>query len=104
MRYLLILLLAPLAFGEVVPGRYIVELTGDSVVDHVVRQRGRPGMRGAAASARRVAIREEQDGVKQQMGASVNVLGSVETVGNALFVSVSEAEAGRLRGLAGVRR
>jgi hypothetical protein len=46
MRCLLILLLAPFAFGEVVPGRYIVELTGDSVVDHVVRRRGRAGMRG----------------------------------------------------------
>lgn len=105
MRYLLILLLAPLAFGEIVPGRYIVELTGDSVVDHLMRQRGRQGgMLGTAASARRLALRDEQDGVKRRMGSSVSVLGSVETVGNALFVSADDAEAGRLRGLSGVRR
>ena len=60
-----------MAFGAagvwvVIPGRYIVELTGESVVEHVTR---RPG---ASASARRTAIRSGQDDVKRRMGAPVN--------------------------------
>ena len=55
MRYLFLWLLAPPAFGEAVPGRYIIELTGDSAVEHVTRRRGFP------ADARRTAIRYAQD-------------------------------------------
>ena len=46
MRYQILMVLAPLAFGEAVPGRYIIELTGDSVVEHVTRRRGPRRPRG----------------------------------------------------------
>ena len=42
MRDLFLLLLAPPAFGEAFPGRYIVELTGDFVVEHVKRRMSAP--------------------------------------------------------------
>jgi subtilisin family serine protease len=105
LRYTLIfLLLAPLVSSQVVPGRYLVELTGDSVVEHVTRQRGRGGLRGAAAAERRSALRTEQARVRTRMGAGVQVLAQVENVGNALIVAVDDAEAGRLATLPGVLR
>lgn len=104
MRYGFLLLLAPLAYGEVVPGRYIVELTGDSVAGHVARHRSHGGMRGPDAETRRAALRSEQTQVRQRFSGAVDVLGNVENVGNALLVSVNDAEAARLRSLPGVRR
>lgn len=105
MKYVILLLtLAPLGYGEVVPGRYIVELDGDSVAVHVARQRGRGGLRGAAAEARRSTLRGEQARARQQLGGGVTVNGAVENVGNALLVSVPDGDVERLRALPGVRR
>ncbi len=89
MRYLILLLMAGLAFGETVPGRYIVELTGE------------PAGRRAA---RRSAVRAEQAAMRGRMGRAVEVMGSVENVGNALFIAADATEAARLATLPGVRR
>jgi minor extracellular serine protease Vpr len=98
MRYLVLLfLIGRVAYGQIVPGRYIVELDGDSIVDHTRKQRG-------GATSRRAAIRAEQREMRSRMGSSVAVDGSVETIGNALFVTVDDAEASRLSQLSGVRR
>jgi len=99
-RSLFFLLLAPFAFAETVPGRFIVELTGEAVLDQAARQ----GMRSSAAGNRRTALRREQQEMRRRMGESVAVLGSVENIGNALFVSANEADAARLAALPGVRR
>lgn len=57
---LLLLALAAFAHAEVVPGRYIVELTGDSVSQHLARRARRESLRGAEAANRHTAIRTEQ--------------------------------------------
>lgn len=98
MRYLaLLLLIARVVSGQVIPGRYIVELDGDSIVDHTRKRRG-------AAAARRAAIRSEQRELQARLGAGVAVDGGVETIGNALFVTADAAQAARLSQLPGVRR
>jgi len=102
--FVVLLALAPALIGEIVPGRYIVELTGDSVSAHVARRRARGGVRGAEGQARRTALRAEQEQARQRMGGRVAVLGRMETVGNALLVEADEAEAVRLAGLPGVKR
>lgn len=97
MRFALLLLLAPLAFPQAIPGRYIVELTGDSATRRAGRQGGRP-------AARRAAVRAEQEGVRQRLGSDVQVLASADTVSNSLFVAVDDARAAALASVPGVRR
>jgi minor extracellular serine protease Vpr len=90
------LLMAGIAAGQqIVPGRYIVELSGAPV---------------AAASkdsqnARRAAVQTQQSRVRAALAASaVNVTDSVETVANALFVNASEAQAVQIAQTPGVLR
>ena len=101
---LLVLALAAFAHAEVVPGRYIVELTGDSVSQHLSRRARRETLRGPEAASRRAAIRAEQSSLRARFGAAVTVQDSVENVSNSLLVDVNDAEAARLSRLPGVRR
>lgn len=100
-----LLLLFPALMAERVPGRYVVELSGDSVVEHVARARSRGGMRGADAAERRSAVRAEQGRLRGRLEQrNARVLESVDTVANAMLVSVSDAEAEQLKLLPGVKR
>lgn len=87
-------------WGERVPGRYIVELTGEPVIV----QKGQR-LRDSAATGRRERVRQEQRQMRQRIELRQGkVLDSVETVANAMFVEMSEDEAARLRATSGVRR
>lgn len=95
------------ARAERIPGRYIVELTTEPVAEHVQRQPGRlrERLNGAAARAHRARLAAEQEQMRQRVEARQgHVLGSVDTVANALFAELSEEEAGKLAGEPGVKR
>lgn len=91
MRSLFFLLLfAPLWAQEVVPGRYIVELSGE------------PAAKAAARSARQAEVAREQRAVEQAiMSRGGRVQAAVDTVANALIVEAPGEAA--LAGLPGVR-
>ncbi|MBN9658542.1 MAG: S8 family serine peptidase [Acidobacteria bacterium] len=100
------LALAPGLFAEVLPGRYIVELTTEPVSDHMTRTRGRRAdLRGTEAEAYRTRVRSEQatmrGNIERRRGV---VLDSVSTVANAMFVQADEASAAQLSRLPGVKR
>ncbi len=100
-----LLLLLPAVWAERVPGRYVVELSGESVVEHVVHAKSKGGVRGAAAAERRAALRAEQQQVRGRLEQRrARVLDSVVTVANAMLVDVSDADAGQLKLVAGVKR
>jgi subtilisin family serine protease len=107
--WLLLVLLAPVIGAEVVPNRYIVELTGEPAAEEAIRMAA-PGqrkraLRSAAADQRRARIRAEQRAARQLLeGEGASIVDSVETVANALVVRMPDARAARLAGLPGVRR
>ena len=101
---ILLFALAAFAHAEVVPGRYIVELTGDSISQHLSRRARRETLRGPEAATRRSAIRAEQATLRGRLGAAVTVQDSVENISNSLLIEVNDAEAARLSRLPGVRR
>src|SRR5262249_37715437 len=92
------------------PNRYIVELSTEAVAEHMRSVPGGlaiPGparMRGPEATVHRARGRSGQAQIRRNFGTDAKVLGGVDTVANALFVETSEAEAGRIRALPGVRR
>ncbi len=100
-----ILLLSPL-FGQIVPGRYIVELTSAPVADAMTHKAGvRPNFRGAVATAQRTRVRAQQSDVRTRVeGLSATVRGSVNTVANALFVEATDEQLAKLSALDGVKK
>jgi minor extracellular serine protease Vpr len=79
------------------PGRYIVELAGRPAAVTAVSH--------AAMDSPRRAVRAEQARLRPLLERSgAHVLGSAETVANALVVSIADAQAARLSSLAGVAR
>jgi minor extracellular serine protease Vpr len=90
MRFLLALLLSSFAFAQVVPNRYIVELSTEPVATHAARLSTRFNPQSAALVSHRAVVHAEQAQVRgqlQQRGA--NVLESTDTVMNALFVQTT---------------
>src|SRR5215470_8411821 len=64
-----------------VPNQYVVEIAGDPVAVHVARHAAASGIHGAAATARRVQIREEQHPVRAQLElAGAHVADSLDTL------------------------
>ena len=64
----LCLALAPGLFAETVPGRYIVELSGQPVSTYMTNLRGRrANLRGTEAQAQRTRLRGEQDGMRARI-------------------------------------
>ncbi|MGJ5814338.1 S8 family serine peptidase [Paludibaculum fermentans] len=92
MRFLFALLLAGTVYGQnLVPGRFLVELTGA------------PAMKAQDMGARRTAIESEQAAVENTLRARrALVVGRVHTVANVLVVQAASAQ--QLAGLPGVRR
>ena len=102
------LLFVPLD-AQTVPGRYIVELTGDPVAAHAERVSARADrrfdMQGPAARARRQALRLEQRAVRDAAASrQAEVVGSLEGLSNALIVRVADANAAALERIPGVRK
>lgn len=92
LRWTLAFCLAAAAFAQdIVPGRYIVELTGEPAIVH--RERAR----------RRSEIRTEQQSLERVLRTRrVTVRARVDTVANALIVNAPDETS--LAGLPGVRR
>ena len=83
-------------FAQPVPGRYVVELSGAPAA------RGM-SPRDARFTARRAAVRQTQTAARRNIAArGGRVLESLDTVMNALIVSIPDARAAELRQLPGV--
>lgn len=91
--------------GQTVPGRYVVELAGDPAAVAAAKQGSRFAARDTGFAARRAAVRQSQararTGVANLGGT---VLESMDTVVNALIVSIPDASAAQLASIPGVVR
>jgi subtilisin family serine protease len=98
-----ILFLALPLFGQIVPGRYIVELTGEPAA--VAASRSPLNQRRGVIENRRAELRAVQQRVRAVIKAqSAEVVASVDTVANALIVQVPDSQAARLSSIPGVAR
>ena len=91
--------------GQVVPGRYVVELAGDPAAVAASKQGSRFAAREADFTVRRAGVRQSQANARSgiaKLGGTV--LGSMDTVFNGLMVSIPEARAAELSKLPGVVR
>ena len=104
MKRLWVLLLCIPAFAAtVVPNRYIVELSTESVGAHLARAGGRSALHSAAAASHRDLVSAQQTATRKLVqSAGGKVLGSVDTVSNALKVEIPDAAAPTLRSIPGV--
>src|SRR2546425_7753887 len=87
------------------PRRYFVELASDPLALHPAVQGRRDALRSAPVLARRTGLRAEQRRARvrvESLGAVV--LGSTETVANALLVRAEEDQADALAAIPGVKR
>jgi minor extracellular serine protease Vpr len=82
------------AFGQVVPGRYVVELAGDPAAVAAPR---------AELAGRRVGVRQRQANARQAIAdLGGTVLESMDTVVNGLIVSIPDARVAELSQMPGV--
>jgi subtilisin family serine protease len=102
---LALLVLSPLS-AQIIPGRYIVELTSEPVARAMTRQSaGRPNLRGISAATHRARVHAQQGEVQAKVeGLSATVRGRVSTVANALIVDASEEQIAKLAALDGVKK
>jgi subtilisin family serine protease len=99
---LLLFALIPLLSAGRVPGRYIVELSTESVAEHAVPRRD--NLRGPSAQSHRALVRSEQQKLRGRLSQLATVTGSVDTVANAIFVEKQDDDPSALRSLPGVRK
>jgi subtilisin family serine protease len=99
-RSYLLIVLAPALFAEHVPGRYIVELTTEPVAERTAR------MDSTTARVHRARVRTEQQELRRHLEQrQAQILDSVDTVANAIFVQVADESAAAQLALAlGVKR
>lgn len=87
--------------AQIIPGRFILELTGEPAAPYSMRQSNRQ----QAAQLRRQAIAIEQQRLRTAvLQSGGRVLGGTDTVANAMFVEVPATSVNRLRQLPGVLR
>ena len=109
-RFVAFFLFAPLLCAGVIPGRYIVELSNESVAEHMFHYapqgvHGRAAMRSTEADAQRTRIRAQQQDVRTRVEQlSGRIVGQVEEVSNALIVRIPDAQAAQLAALPGVKK
>jgi len=102
---LLLLFSAAVIFAQVVPGRYILELSGDPAAVTASRQTARPGARAGAGvlAANRAAVRQLQIAARTAVAArGGTVVESLDTVFNGLIVNIPDARAAELLQIPGV--
>ena len=95
------------AFAQVVPGRYILELSGDPAAVNASRQMARPGLRPGAGvlAAQRTAMRQLQAAARTAVAAhGGSVVESLDTVFNGLIVNIPDARAAELLQIPGAVR
>lgn len=95
-----------LAAGQIVPNRYIVELTGDSVAALLSRSSKQPRSSSEAeVSAHRETVRLQQAEVQRAVEAMRGeVVASMDTTINAISVKIPDTQAPQLYNIPGVRR
>ena len=99
----LFLVSAVVVWGQTVPGRYVVELAGDPAAAAAAKQGSRFAAREAGFAARRAAVRQGQTDARTRIGElGGTVLASMDTVVNALIVSIPDARAAELSNIPGV--
>jgi len=105
-KFVVIALLSAAAmFGQVVPGRYVVELAGDPAAVGAAKQGSRFAARETDFALRRAAVRQNQNDVRTAVtNLGGTVLDSMDTVFNGLIVSIPEARAAELSKIPGVVR
>jgi minor extracellular serine protease Vpr len=103
MRFVLVLF-AVAAQGAVVPGRYIVELTTDSVVENAAKQSRRAHVQDAAALTHRAKVRAEHQTMRARIASRGTVLDSTDTVANTLLVEIPASSVAEIAAMPGVRR
>ncbi|MBI4891498.1 MAG: S8 family serine peptidase [Acidobacteria bacterium] len=99
--------IVPWVQAEEIPNRYVVEMSTEPVAQRASRLslRGRARLESTAALAHRQRIRDEQSVVRARVERhSGRVLGSVDTVANAMFVEMPAEEAAKLALEPGVKR
>ena len=90
---LFLLLSASATFAQVVPGRYILELSGDPAAA-VVQPRARSSERSTAIATRRTAVRQLQASARTavaQHGGSATNLNMLLAMPNAIYMETSGA-------------
>ena len=94
---LFLMLSASATFAQVVPGRYILELSGDPAAVAAVQRGERPGARATAMAARRTTVRQVQASARTAVaGRGGTVIESMDTVFNGLIVNIPHARAAEL--------
>src|ERR1039457_7133767 len=98
MKTILFLLISTSAtFAQVVPGRYILELSGDPAAVAPVQPGARSGARATAIAARRTAVQQLQASARTAVAArGGTVIDSLDTVFNGLIVNIPDARAAEL--------
>jgi subtilisin family serine protease len=92
-----LLLLAFGLAGQVVPGRYILELSGDPAAVSTAKQGVRFAARAAAFAARRAGVRQTQTAARAAVAVhGGTVIESMDTVVNGLIVNIPDARAAEL--------
>jgi len=92
-------------FGQVVPNRYILELSGDPAAIAAAKQGARFAAREPAFAARRAGVRQGQARARAEVAAhGGTVLESLDTVVNALILTIPDARAGELLQIPGALR
>jgi minor extracellular serine protease Vpr len=101
MKTLLLLTLSAItAFAQVIPNRYVLELSGDPAATAV-----RPAARPAAFAAQRTAVRQRQATARAAVAArGGTVIESLDTVFNGLIVNIPDAQAADLLQIPGAVR
>ena len=99
----------PLLAADAVPHRYIIELSGPSVAEHITSESKRTGKRIAMdsdlAKARRQQLRDEQKQVQTALeGLGVKVRAATDTVSNTLIVDMPDSLVEQVAALPGVKR
>lgn len=92
-------------FGQVVPGRYIVELSGDPAAAAPTRAGARLAARDTGFTARRAAVRRGQVPIRRGVADhGGTVLESMDTVVNGLIVNIPDDRAAELLQVPGVSK
>ncbi len=106
-RLWLFLVCAPLFAAGFVPGRYIVELSDESVAAHMVRVSPRTparlSLRSAEADLHRRRVMAQQDTAAAAIqSAGGEVLDTIQEASNVLVVRIPDAQASQLASIPGV--
>jgi len=103
-RSLILFFLGALAaFGQVIPGRYIVEFT-DEPAAAAASARARFRAQDATVLLRRTAVRAQHAAAEQALTAlGAQIRHRVENVANALVIEIADLKANRLATLPGVK-